>query len=56
MKRKTGRKDPDAALKASAEFKTFESALDAIIRAPKDVVDRQMAEQHPPRPKKSPGS
>ena len=56
MKRKRGSKDPDAALKESAEFKNFENALDAIIRTPKEVVDRQMAELHPKRPKKSPDS
>ena len=54
--RKTGRKDPDAALKATPEFKAFESALDAIIRTPKEVVDKQMAELHPKRPKKDPDS
>lgn len=54
MKRKKPSEGQDGAGSANAEYRTFENALDAIIRTPKTTVDRQMAEQHPKRPKKSP--
>ena len=55
-KSKRGPKDPDAALKATPEFQTFEAGLKAVLRVPKEVVDRQMAELHPKREKKIPDS
>jgi len=55
-KRSKGVKDEHAALRASPEFKAFEDALDRILKVPKEVVDRQMAELHPKRPRKSPDS
>lgn len=39
------KKDPDADLRASPEFKRFEDATKAILKAPKERVDKRIKEE-----------